>query len=655
MTLLALGAALYVGSVQGIWWDEWSSIVYARMSNAELMDFLRKYESHPPLFFYLQKLMVHVLGETVLAIRVVPVVSGVLCVPLITMGALKSGINYRAALASGWLLALHPFHIHNSVDARMYSLVTLAAILSTMYIPGYFQQGLSGFRLHRQLFLYFLFTVMMMYVHYYGALIMAAHLIWALYRFMLKNRGPSVLIRIISVHFMVTVFFLPWAFYSNLMPWHEDFSRCITTWLPPTGIAEFLNYARFTVFGMMSPFDDLKGLIGLHILMAAMIFGLFISREKRRDLYLYLALAPTLGLFIASGITGLIFGAAIFQIHQTVLAMPFIAVVFAIALDSISNLLLTRFRCRFSFQLMVVILMMVSFAGLHGGKRVRLEKVADYIREHGDIGETVIAAPERISDMLAHFGELRVEPLVYGALSRRMAIFNDLDLRNFHRSSVWLAFRDMPHDEYGMEPRDRIAAEWFEENWIRTEEFHFDYVLGWSLYRYMKPEYAARVYPSIIDYCPESEVAEDMEAVSPVEVLVNYRGHRFVRGIEPDLVLYAEEGKALTPREAGIQRNVDENRNWVYTIHNVKPMQTYHFTVMWYLGGRLIPPEGINRIEYFRLKPGEEPMKIDYMVHRENSPVLQIIFWIIGVLRFIMSLSVGLALLACIRPIGEKG
>jgi 4-amino-4-deoxy-L-arabinose transferase-like glycosyltransferase len=89
---------------------------------------------HPALFHYLQAGPVAILGRTGLALRILSVVAGVLCIPLIYNLA-QRGWGVVAGLAAAWLMAVSHLHIHfsriglNNIESTLAMLLFLTLMI----------------------------------------------------------------------------------------------------------------------------------------------------------------------------------------------------------------------------------------------------------------------------------------------------------------------------------------------------------------------------------------------------------------------------------------------------------------------------------------------------------------------------------------------
>jgi len=124
LTLVALAVRLVDLGSQGLWYDEAYSVFIARLPVAEAWRALVADGVHPPLYYFLLRGVV-LLGDSEFALRLPSAIAGALTVPLVfAIGRLLVGP--RAGLAAAGLLAIAPFHVWQSREARMYALLGLA-------------------------------------------------------------------------------------------------------------------------------------------------------------------------------------------------------------------------------------------------------------------------------------------------------------------------------------------------------------------------------------------------------------------------------------------------------------------------------------------------------------------------------------------------
>jgi uncharacterized membrane protein len=202
--LIALALRVHDLGGESIWIDEGFSVRVARLPIPELLQATR-HDIHPPLYYLFLHGWIGLFGSTEVAVRSLSVVWGVLGVWMI--GRLgKRLFGTEAGLIAALLLAVSPFHVHYSQEARAYaqnlffSLLSLTAFLHWMKRGG-FAAGAG----------YVLATGLMVYTHSYGWLAVAAQNLAALLPVFrpLRPRGPSPLAWFGSQAALL-ILFVPW-------------------------------------------------------------------------------------------------------------------------------------------------------------------------------------------------------------------------------------------------------------------------------------------------------------------------------------------------------------------------------------------------------------------------------------------------------------
>jgi uncharacterized membrane protein len=132
ITLLGVVLRLCCLTRQSLWYDELISVNIATLAGG-LSSILRpQFYPHPPLFVLLLHGVFGVLNPSDFSARLVPVMSGIVSLPLF-YGYLADITNRRTALIGLALLALSPFHIYHSQDARPYTLI-FALVVATSWV-----------------------------------------------------------------------------------------------------------------------------------------------------------------------------------------------------------------------------------------------------------------------------------------------------------------------------------------------------------------------------------------------------------------------------------------------------------------------------------------------------------------------------------------
>ncbi len=102
-----------------------------------------KQNIHPPFFFSLMNLSIHILGMDPFSLRLLPVLLGVGCIPMIFLLGRQLGGPMTGLIAAG-LYTFSGYQIAHAQDARQYTLITLLAVSSAWLMWRLFKQAQDG-------------------------------------------------------------------------------------------------------------------------------------------------------------------------------------------------------------------------------------------------------------------------------------------------------------------------------------------------------------------------------------------------------------------------------------------------------------------------------------------------------------------------------
>jgi len=208
--------------------DEPFSIYHAQFEFGTIIEQLKRSNS-PPLFELVLHVWIKLFGISPLAVRMLPLLFASLApVALYYFG--KRFFSMEVAIVSSSLLSLSDLLFYYSHDCRAYSLFLLLSILSMHF----FLKMLSEEKVKaRSLILFVLFTLSLIYTHYFGIYIVffqAIHLL-------LFHRGK--LIKFFVYYLAILLLYLPQLYY--LLTRTGD-SVKHGTWLsPPSGLESLYN------------------------------------------------------------------------------------------------------------------------------------------------------------------------------------------------------------------------------------------------------------------------------------------------------------------------------------------------------------------------------------------------------------------------------
>lgn len=130
LLLLAFALRMHALGSQELTFDEVTSVFIADRSPPEMLAYVRgAVREHPPLYYLLLSLWMPLVGKSEFAVRYLSVIIGMATVAAVYRG-LRKASRPGLALLGTLLLAVSPFHVGISQDARMYALLALWSLLS---------------------------------------------------------------------------------------------------------------------------------------------------------------------------------------------------------------------------------------------------------------------------------------------------------------------------------------------------------------------------------------------------------------------------------------------------------------------------------------------------------------------------------------------
>jgi 4-amino-4-deoxy-L-arabinose transferase-like glycosyltransferase len=151
----------------------------------------------PPLFF-LVAAVTERLGHTTELLRLSSLVAGTAAIPLTYVLGLWT-VGRRAALVGTALMALSPFLIFYSTEARAYALVMLLVLLSTLALVRALDTGRLGWWVA-----YAVCSCAAMYTHYPAVFVLAAQFAWAFWT------RPNARRALLAANVAAAAGYIPW-------------------------------------------------------------------------------------------------------------------------------------------------------------------------------------------------------------------------------------------------------------------------------------------------------------------------------------------------------------------------------------------------------------------------------------------------------------
>lgn len=204
---------------QSLWFDEADIVVRAQRPWSEVLSTFTAQGENGPLYNVLLASWVRLVGISEIAVRFPSAVAGILALPTIYLLARRLA-GAQAGLVAAGLLAISPYHIWYSQEAKMYAIVTLLALVSTLLMI----EGLdSGDR--RVWAGYVVVTTIMFYTHVAAVLVFAAQALFVLVTYQKWKTQRKTLAVVAAA---LTVPYLPIAVWAlkvvggDVPTWHAD-------------------------------------------------------------------------------------------------------------------------------------------------------------------------------------------------------------------------------------------------------------------------------------------------------------------------------------------------------------------------------------------------------------------------------------------------
>jgi len=174
---------------QSFWLDEGAQMLMSEKS-LTFQWFGRVNDFHPPLYYFLTHFWLQ-LGRSEWFLRLPSVFFGVATVYLVYLLG-KKLFNEKLGLICALFLAVAPYHLYYSQEARMYSLLAFLATASMLFL------------VERKWFAYLLTTTAMLYTHYAAFFLLPVQVIWVIFW---QRKTTS---RFFQHLFLSLLFYLPW-------------------------------------------------------------------------------------------------------------------------------------------------------------------------------------------------------------------------------------------------------------------------------------------------------------------------------------------------------------------------------------------------------------------------------------------------------------
>jgi uncharacterized membrane protein len=213
--ILIIAALVLAGGVlrfykltyQSLWYDEIHTVLRSgpEVSIPSIMGYAENSEvDQPPVFFLYTHFILKAFGVSDITVRLGSVLMGLLAIPVMYFLG-REVVNSETGIFAATLTTVNYFHIFHSQEARFYTLLFLLSALSYLFM-------VRAFKYVRiiDFVLYSLFTVLLLYTHYFGIVVFAAQVLTFVVLVFYKWNDRKFIIFGFASGLLICLAFLPW-------------------------------------------------------------------------------------------------------------------------------------------------------------------------------------------------------------------------------------------------------------------------------------------------------------------------------------------------------------------------------------------------------------------------------------------------------------
>jgi uncharacterized membrane protein len=383
LTILGTFLRFYNLGYNSLWLDEASTYTFATMSLPGIWQATTGGEFNPPLFYWIEHVML-VFGNNEFILRFVPALLGVLTIPLAYLIG-KEFYDRNAGIIAAAAVTFSPFLIFYSQEARAYSMM-LFFVAAAMVV---FLKALKSNDL-KEWALFGVFSALAFWSHFYGFVLVASLVLFALYKQAGKIRNDITAIKPLAVAVGIfTILCLPLIIVTIQL-----FSRR-TASAPTFGIQGI--GLIFETFRQISGSSDIAMVLLFILFIVGVGYALLTDRDKGIFLISMMILTFALSLFLS------------YRIPMQPRYLIFLSLIYfigiAIAYKPVSSLVSHR-GAVYGFIALIILLSITSplFVSLYTGyTKEDWRGVSGNIRDTTKPGDFVVALPGYILQPLNYY------------------------------------------------------------------------------------------------------------------------------------------------------------------------------------------------------------------------------------------------------------
>jgi mannosyltransferase len=208
--LVGLCFRIYNNTAVALWHDEAFSALYVRDYGFSEMMRRIALDVHPPLYYWILRLWTYVFGTHIASLRGLSIIFGTATIWVGYLFIKKAFRSERLAMVAALFLAINPFQVQYSLEARMYTLGTFLILLSSYWLLKALENNKW-----RDWTIYGVLVAACFYTHYYLIFSCAAQGLYVIY-WIIKNKkysfkfADSTIWRSAYSYILTGLLFLPW-------------------------------------------------------------------------------------------------------------------------------------------------------------------------------------------------------------------------------------------------------------------------------------------------------------------------------------------------------------------------------------------------------------------------------------------------------------
>ena len=215
-----------------LWGGEAFSMIGAKQDWTGMFSYIIADIVHPPFFYVLLKLWILLGGESLLWLKLFPVLGGVAMVVPFLLLCRELGLRLPVVNLAVLLIAVNGYLIHYAQELRMYSLFAFLALCSFWLFIRFFKSSDND---TRSLLILIVINLLTMYTHYYGWLVVGMEFLFLLlWRRKIIGFGLSIII--------LLLIFSPWAYLVIQAARSIGGLEQNLDWIPRPRLIDILNF-----------------------------------------------------------------------------------------------------------------------------------------------------------------------------------------------------------------------------------------------------------------------------------------------------------------------------------------------------------------------------------------------------------------------------